>query len=137
MSPSEHSTNFEQSPPASPGKKRTEKQSEVTVKKKKETVRKTVSPTKVEGGAMKKVAASSKKRKREESDDEEDDEDGFEVVGTIVPAPTTGRGARSLVTPNHASRSNELATVPPGRISQNTLSFLKKLQDPKCNDREW
>lgn len=27
--------------------------------------------------------------------------------------------------------------VPPGRISQNTLNFLKNLQIPERNDREW
>jgi hypothetical protein len=27
--------------------------------------------------------------------------------------------------------------VPPGKISQNTLDFLKQLAKPECNDREW
>ncbi|KAF9045027.1 hypothetical protein BJ165DRAFT_1474861 [Panaeolus papilionaceus] len=43
-------------------------------------------------------------------------EDGQKIVGVVVKAPTTGR-------------------VPPGQISRNTLNFLAKLQDPKCNDR--
>ncbi|KAL0945756.1 hypothetical protein HGRIS_012045 [Hohenbuehelia grisea] len=45
-------------------------------------------------------------------------EEGQELVGVIVQAPTSGR-------------------VPPGRISQNTLDFLAKLKDPECNDRHW
>ncbi|KAF8073594.1 hypothetical protein FPV67DRAFT_1737506 [Lyophyllum atratum] len=45
-------------------------------------------------------------------------DEGQEVVGAVVQAPSSGR-------------------VPPGQISQNTLNFLKKLKDPACNDREW
>ena len=30
-----------------------------------------------------------------------------------------------------------LRIVPPGQISQNTLNFLKQLQDPECKDRHW
>ncbi|THG95263.1 hypothetical protein EW026_g6360 [Hermanssonia centrifuga] len=62
-----------------------------------------------------------KKRKTDEDEDAELDfdlEDGQEVVGAIVRAPTTGR-------------------VPPGQISQNTLDFLTQLKNPECNDREW
>ncbi|OXB39410.1 hypothetical protein J007_00778 [Cryptococcus neoformans] len=57
-------------------------------------------------------------------DDEEDDmtdtdlEDGQEIAGRIYPAPKTGQ-------------------VPPGQISQNTLNFLKNLQIPERNDRDW
>jgi hypothetical protein len=92
------------------------------------------SPSEKAEGSAKKATTTSRKRKREDS--ERDGDDGLEVVGTIVPAPTTGRGAGSLLR-ILASWSNKLITVPPGRISKNTLNFLKKLQDPKCNDREW
>nr|KIR45255.1 hypothetical protein I312_05588 [Cryptococcus bacillisporus CA1280] len=57
-------------------------------------------------------------------DDEEDNmtdtdlEDGQEIAGRIYPAPKTGQ-------------------VPPGQISQNTLNFLKNLQIPERNDRDW
>ncbi|RDB17272.1 hypothetical protein Hypma_001956 [Hypsizygus marmoreus] len=65
---------------------------------------------------------SSRRTRTNGSDDEDADEfelkNGQEVVGVVVQAPKTGR-------------------VPPGQISQNTLDFLTKLQDPKCNDREW
>lgn len=30
-----------------------------------------------------------------------------------------------------------ISPVPPGQISQNSLNFLKNLQDPVCNDRQW
>ncbi|WVO17534.1 hypothetical protein L204_105229 [Cryptococcus depauperatus] len=57
-------------------------------------------------------------------DDEDDDltdtdlEEGQEIAGRIYPAPKTGH-------------------VPAGQISQNTLNFLKNLQIPERNDREW
>lgn len=71
------------------------------------------------GASPKKARTVGKKKKQEASDVEFDDvEEGQEVVGVVVQAPTSGR-------------------VPPGQISQNTLNFLKKLQDPKYNDREW
>ncbi|KAK6906757.1 hypothetical protein I203_100744 [Kwoniella mangroviensis CBS 8507] len=55
----------------------------------------------------------------DEYDDEEIElEEGQEIAGRIYPAPKTGQ-------------------VPPGRISQNTLNFLKNLQIPERNDREW
>ncbi|PVG03990.1 hypothetical protein CPB86DRAFT_803964 [Serendipita vermifera] len=92
------------------------------VKPSKATVKspKKAPPTKAPGANAKKSSvSSSKKRKREESDEDDGDEDeDVEVVGRIVQAPTTGR-------------------VPPGQISQNTLDFLGKLKDKKCNDREW
>lgn len=59
---------------------------------------------------------SPRKKQKAESDD--DLEDGQQVVGLVVQAPTTGR-------------------VPPGQISQNTFDFLNQLKDPACNDREW
>jgi len=64
--------------------------------------------------------SSRKKKPSAESDIEFDEElkEGQEVVGVVVQAPKTGR-------------------VPPGQISQNTLTFLNKLKDPACNDREW
>ncbi|GMK54461.1 hypothetical protein CspeluHIS016_0110470 [Cutaneotrichosporon spelunceum] len=53
------------------------------------------------------------------SDDDDVDLDDFqEVVGRIYPAPKTGR-------------------VPAGRISRNTLLFLKALMNPVNNDRDW
>ncbi|TDL27837.1 hypothetical protein BD410DRAFT_811997 [Rickenella mellea] len=94
-----HSDALDDESDASPGKKR-----------------KRASPKK--GTPKKKV--SPKKRKTQDDEDEEVEEweDGMEVVGTVVQAPTTGQ-------------------VPPGRISKNTLKFLSHLKDPKCNDREW
>ncbi|KAK2462552.1 hypothetical protein APHAL10511_005522 [Amanita phalloides] len=68
------------------------------------------SPKKARGAKRKKVQA--------ESDGEPDLDQGQEVVGVVVKAPTTGQ-------------------VPPGQISKNTLNFLAKLKDPKCNDRQW
>jgi len=56
-------------------------------------MKKALSPAKKLNGAPKKVATNNKKRKREDSDEEGDNNDAsFEVVGRIVPAPTTGRG---------------------------------------------
>ncbi|KAF8478830.1 hypothetical protein JB92DRAFT_1823346 [Gautieria morchelliformis] len=62
-----------------------------------------------------------KQRRKQEEDQDEEDEDlpeGLTVVGEVVRAPTEGR-------------------VPPGKISQNTLDFLKQLAKPEYNDREW
>ncbi|KXN85780.1 hypothetical protein AN958_10845 [Leucoagaricus sp. SymC.cos] len=61
-----------------------------------------------------------KSKKQDDGDEEEDIEldEGQEVVGKVVKAPTTG-------------------LVPPGQISRNTLNFLNKLKDPECNDRQW
>ncbi|KAJ7701831.1 hypothetical protein B0H17DRAFT_1044856 [Mycena rosella] len=59
---------------------------------------------------------SPKKKKLAETDEEEFDlQDGQEIVGVVVKAPTTGK-------------------VPAGQISQNTFNFLTQLKDPKCND---
>jgi hypothetical protein len=68
----------------------------------------------------KKTQSPRKKKKQVDSGNAEYDdlEDGQEVVGMVVQAPKTGH-------------------VPAGQISQNTLNFLNKLQDPACNDREW
>ncbi|KAH8833723.1 hypothetical protein DL96DRAFT_1755141 [Flagelloscypha sp. PMI_526] len=60
------------------------------------------------------------KYKKKASDDEYSDielEEGQEIVGRIVNAPSE--------------------RAPPGQISQHTLSFLKQLEDPDCNDRDW
>ncbi|WVF67960.1 hypothetical protein IAT40_002722 [Kwoniella sp. CBS 6097] len=54
----------------------------------------------------------------DEDGDDTDLEEGQEVAGRIYPAPKTGQ-------------------VPPGRISQNSLNFLKNLQIPERNDRDW
>ena len=66
------------------------------------------------------VVSPRKKRVRKEEslEDELELEEGQEVVGLVVKAPTTG-------------------LVPPGQISRNTLDFLTKLKDPECNDRQW
>jgi hypothetical protein len=77
-------------------KAREVKPSKATIK----TPKKSSPSKKVSGSSAKKDAASSgKKRKREESDQEDDYEDsdeGFEVVGKIVQAPTKGRGMSSV-----------------------------------------
>lgn len=68
-----------------------------------------------------KSKASRKKRKTDEDEDyssEVELKEGQEIVGRVIRAPTEG-------------------LVPPGQVSQNTLDFLAKLKDPKCNDREW
>ncbi|TYJ51326.1 hypothetical protein B9479_008107 [Cryptococcus floricola] len=59
-------------------------------------------------------------------DDEDEDADFYdadleeeqELAGRVYPAPMTGR-------------------VAPGGISKNTMNFLKNLQLPERNDREW
>lgn len=74
-------------------KKRGAKSNAVVTKKTKETGNMSRSTEKkVNNGKTKKAASSGKKRKREDSDDEVDEGEGFEVVGKIVPAPTSGRG---------------------------------------------
>jgi hypothetical protein len=77
---------------------------------------------KIEASAKAHSKASPRKKRKSKAskdDDYDDDlEEGQEVVGQVVKAPTTGR-------------------VPPGQISQNTLNFLTKLADPECNDRTW
>ncbi|KAF9445660.1 hypothetical protein P691DRAFT_709932 [Macrolepiota fuliginosa MF-IS2] len=65
-----------------------------------------------------KRAKPRSKKQDSEDEDEVELEDGQEVVGRVVTAPTTG-------------------LVPHGQISQNTLDFLTKLKDPACNDRQW
>ncbi|PPQ65078.1 hypothetical protein CVT24_003032 [Panaeolus cyanescens] len=73
------------------------------------------------GSARAPKKSSSRKQKRSTAVDEDYDmelEEGQQVVGVVVKAPTTGR-------------------VPPGQISRNTFNFLSKLRDPKCNDRGW
>ncbi|XP_006455055.1 hypothetical protein AGABI2DRAFT_209325 [Agaricus bisporus var. bisporus H97] len=63
-----------------------------------------------------------RKSKKKEFDDSNEErlelQDGQEIVGEVIKAPTTG-------------------LVPAGQISQNTLNFLNKLKDPECNDRQW
>ena len=83
-----------------------------------------------------KTRSLKKRRKDDDEDDEEDFDDGLEIVGTVVQAPTTGLGMYTLL---DKFSMNKLCffQVPPGRISQNTLNFLRQLMDPACNDREW
>lgn len=74
-------------------------------------------------------------KKRRASKEHSDNFDG-QVVGVIVKAPDSGRGTY------YSNKENKRTIyyyyiVPPGQISQNTLDFLHKLKDPKCNDREW
>lgn len=66
----------------------------------------------------KKKTRASKRKKAQDSEEELELDDGQEVVGVLIKAPTTGQ-------------------VPPGQISKNTLDFLTQLKDPECNDREW
>ncbi|KAF5373460.1 hypothetical protein D9615_009437 [Tricholomella constricta] len=103
--------------------------------------------TKAQAGRKKPSKAKAREQEHEGSEQEQELEDGQEIVGAIVQAPTTGQGTcvrlpPSLPKPNHASFSfltpyTVFAAVPHGQISQNTLNFLTKLHDPKCNDREW
>ncbi|KAJ7135456.1 hypothetical protein C8R43DRAFT_894254 [Mycena crocata] len=67
-----------------------------------------------------------KKKRTVDSEEELDLQEGQEVVGVVVKAPTTGLGAFPA-----------LLFVPAGQISQNTFNFLIQLKDPQCNDREW
>jgi len=95
--------------------------------------RKKVTVAKPNGG---KKSPAKKKSKKVDEDEEEDLEDGQEVVGVVVQAPKTGRGALSfLMRLSHIL--NIAVPVPPGQISQNTLNFLEQLKDPECNDRVW
>lgn len=73
----------------------------------------------------------------EDEDDEEIElEEGQEIAGRIYPAPKTGQGELALLSVP-GSRRRRLMAVSPGRISQNTLNFLKNMQIPERNDREW
>lgn len=80
-----------------------------------------------------------KKRKAMDDDYEDDDlEEGQEIVGRIVEAPKTGRGARWwCLFCLEFLKFDICLPVPPGQISQNTLNFLKKLSNPEYNDRDW
>lgn len=88
-------------------------------KEQEESVDKATS-TKKKSSPVKSSTSSHKRRKSGDSppSSSSEPEDGFITVGRICEAPKTGR-------------------VPPGQISQNTFDFLKELQDPKKNDREW
>ncbi|KAK7042310.1 hypothetical protein R3P38DRAFT_2889679 [Favolaschia claudopus] len=88
-------------------------ESDGEAKKQKKRKRKAVEPTK--------KTRSPKKKKKSGGSDEDSDldlEDGQEIAGVIVQAPKTG-------------------LVPPGQISKNTFDFLRQLQKPECNDRQW
>ncbi|ORX41119.1 hypothetical protein BD324DRAFT_613287 [Kockovaella imperatae] len=69
-------------------------------------------------GKAKRVEIDGYEDEEEEEDMEVELEEGQEIAGRIYPAPKTGQ-------------------VPPGQISQNTLNFLKNLQIPERNDRDW
>lgn len=94
-------------------------------------------------GSAKKVKVSNgsgKKSQRVEGfeDDDEEDlevelEEGQEIAGRIYPAPKTGLGELPLSVDGVSAE----ISVPPGRISQNTLNFLKNMQIPERNDRDW
>jgi len=105
--------------------------------------RKTKTKTRVASSPKKAKAKTPRERKLpkgdedEEYDDEAELKEGQEIVGRVVKAPTTGRGASSPLSYYRFHAKSESSPVPPGRISQNTLDFLEKLKDPKCNDREW
>lgn len=122
------------------------------------------SPIKTKSKSKKSPKKSSPRKKRKtKGEDEEDDpeeielEDGQEIVGVVVKAPTTGLGECMSSTSSSlqcltAQINRRYATtypfskvhmtthaiiVPPGQISQNTLQFLTQLDTPWCNDREW
>lgn len=61
---------------------------------------------------------SPRKKRRLITDGEFELEDGQEVIGVVVQAPSKG-------------------LVPPGQISRNTLDFLSNLKDPAYNNRTW
>jgi len=84
------------------------------LKRKRENARAKV----LKSGNLKESPKRRRKVEVEVDDDDDGSEDGVEVVGDIVQAPTTGQ-------------------VPPGQISLNTLNFLRELKDPEKNDREW
>ena len=71
-------------------------------------------------------------------DDEEFEDDAIEldegqvVAGRIYSAPGTGQGKCYTKV-----RISDLFSVPPGQISRNTMNFLKNLQIPERNDRDW
>ncbi|CAD6587427.1 MAG: hypothetical protein TREMPRED_004755 [Tremellales sp. Tagirdzhanova-0007] len=71
------------------------------------------------GGSAKKIKDGKVQVDGYEDEDEEDEdvelEEGQEIAGRIYPAPKTGHG----------------------QISHNTFNFLKNLQIPERNDREW
>jgi hypothetical protein len=75
-----------------------------------------------------------------DDDDEDEDADASEVeleegqviAGRIYPAPTTGKGRLRGI---GDYQTNQI--VPPGRISRNTFKFLKNLQIPEKNNRDW
>jgi hypothetical protein len=95
-----------------------------------------VKKTRTSKVASKKPPAK-KRRKKARSEDEDSElelEEGQQIVGTVIRAPTTGRGVYSS-TSTYVCKLRHL--VPPGQISQNTFDFLSKLRNPDYNDREW
>ncbi len=70
----------------------------------------------------------------DEMDEEVELEEGQEIAGRIYPAPKSGQGG--VVLPGAMDNADGMA-VPPGRISHNTFNFLKNLQIPERNDRDW
>jgi len=80
-----------------------------------------------------------KRRSKKDSESSEEErpelQDGQEIVGHVVKAPTTGLGMPFSLT--CVSLFILTCLVPAGLISHNTLSFLTKLKDPECNDRQW
>ena len=66
----------------------------------------------------KKALQSPRKKRRLITDGEFELEDGQEVIGVVVQAPSKG-------------------LVPPGQVSRNTLDFLSNLKDPAHNNRTW
>ena len=98
--------------------------------------RKRISPRKSTKSSPAKSTPRKKRKPKADSEDDESADGDHEVVGEVVQAPTTGRGMFL----RHSLLQLYFTTpeiVPPGQISQNTLSFLKNLQDPECNDRTW
>lgn len=115
------------------------------------------SPTKSKksGSASPKKPTARKRRKTRKDEDDEDDEEyddndlgeGQEVVGKVVQAPKSGRGAFFFPSSSCNSPFSVYGrrtvndgggwVVPAGQISQNTFNFLAELKVPEHNDREW
>lgn len=112
-----------------PSDKRPSKKRKAPSPRNKQPVRKRQKPSKDDKSAA------------EEDEDEDDFElqEGQKIIGSVVQAPKTGRGASRSA---HYVQTRRIHTiwccvVPPGQISRNTLNFLALLAKPENNDRKW